>query len=131
LNSKSIQILNSIFLGILGLTATFFPNEILNNFGIKQDEYLSLVIQIIGALYLGFALTNWLGKTILVGGIYGKALYMGNFAHFLIGGLVLLKWNLKNEFPSIILIILLIGYLIFALLYALNLFRNPSIINKN
>lgn len=84
-----------------------------------------------GALYLGFALTNWLGKTILVGGIYGKAFYMGNFAHFLIGGLVLLKWNLKNEFPSIILIVLSIGYLIFALFYALHLFRNPNTINKN
>lgn len=130
MNTKLIQSLSSFFLGIIGLFCTFLPDEILKHFRITQNEYLLLIIQIIGALYLGFAIANWMSKTILIGGIYGKAMYMGNLAHFLIGGLALLKWNIKNEFPDKILDVVLVGYLIFLLFYTTNLFINPKILEN-
>lgn len=54
-----------------------------------------------------------------MGGIYGKAIYMGNFAQFIIVGLALLKWNIRNEFSSEILVLIRTGYIIFIILYLL------------
>jgi len=130
MNTRVVQIVSSIFLGIIALFCTFLPDEVLTIFHITESQYLILIIQILGALYFGFAITNWMAKAILIGGIYGKALYLGNFVHFLVGTLVLLRWNMKNEFPSTILIIMLIGYIIFAGLYALYLFVNPRFLDK-
>lgn len=131
MNSKLIQTCSSIFLGTVGLTATFLPDEIASNFGMNANEYANIIIQILGALYVGFAMTNWMGKTLLIGGIYGKALYMGNFAHFLIGALALLKWNIRNGASSKILMVLLAGYLIFAVVYGLFLFKTPKTVTLN
>lgn len=130
MNTKLIQSASSLFLGLIALVCTFLPEEVLNTFSIPENEYITLLLQMAGALYFGFAVLNWMAKTILIGGIYGKALYIGNFVHFLIGALALLKWNIKNQFPSPILTILAVGYAIFSILYALHLFKSPKILKK-
>ena len=35
---------------------------------------------------------NWMAKTVLIGGIYARPLAIGNFTHFLVGALALLKY---------------------------------------
>jgi hypothetical protein len=44
-----------------------------------------------GALYLGFAMLNWMAQGNIIGGIYSRPVAIGNLAHFTIGALTLLK----------------------------------------
>ena len=49
------------------------------------------VLQLLGALYFAFAMVNWTAKGAAIGGIYNKPVAIGNFTHFTIGGLALVK----------------------------------------
>ena len=115
------MIASSVATGILGITASFFPNEILNGAGVSSTEALTLVVQVAGALYFGFAAMNWMAKTVLIGGIYAKPLAMGNFAHFTIAAIALMKAAVNNPVSSY-LWAFAIGYSIFAVLFGVVLF---------
>ncbi|CAN5365431.1 hypothetical protein BH11BAC3_BH11BAC3_35380 [soil metagenome] len=84
-----------MFMALPGLAATFLPKEILNYVALNSTILPALAVQITGALYLGFAVMNWMAKAVLIGGIYARPLAIGNFMHFLVGGLALIKiaWN--------------------------------------
>lgn len=126
MNSKLIQTASSIFLAGLALPCVFIPDEASKNLIIAENEYVVLIIQILGGLLFGFAVTNWMSRNVLMGGIYGRALGMGNLSQFLIGAMALLKWNFRNGFPSALLVVILIGYFIFLILYLLIFFTNPK-----
>jgi len=87
MNSKNLMIASSIMTGLLGFAASFFPKEILKNIGIATSEMPTLFVQITGALYFGFAVMNWMAKTVLIGGIYARPLCMGNFLHFMVAAM--------------------------------------------
>jgi len=118
------MIASSIVTGLLGLTASFFPKEILTNVGLFPTEILTLFLQVTGALYIGFAILNWMAKTVLIGGIYARPLAMGNFAHFMIAAIALAKAALNNSVLPYLWIIAVI-YSIFAVLFGIVLFTNP------
>jgi hypothetical protein len=127
MNSKLIQSAGSIFLAAIALPCIFIPDEVSKNVILAENEYVLLMVQILGGLLFGFAVVNWMSRTVIMGGIYGKAIYMGNLAQFMVGGLALLKWNVKNGFPAGILLVILIGYMIFLVLYLMVFFRSPKI----
>ncbi len=85
------MILSAFFMAILGATASFLPQEIAAHFGARADFHAVLLLQIVGALYLGFAILNWMAKDVLIGGIYSRPLALGNFLHFAVVSVVLLK----------------------------------------
>ena len=127
MSTRNLMIASSVYLGIAGLGLTFLPKEIAEylNGGINQTSILFL--QILGALYLGFSMLNWMTKNNLIGGIYSKPLVVGNFAHFLISSFALLKiigQYSGGEF-SIFLAITII-YCIFALWFGYVFMTNPS-----
>ncbi len=124
MNTKYLMIASSIFMGFLGLYATFFPAEILNYAGVNATVLTTLFVQITGALYLGFALMNWTAKTVLIGGIYSKPLCLGNFLHFTVAGLALLKGTWNNSDLKYILIVTIV-YAAFAILFGFVLFTSP------
>ena len=124
MNSKYTMAASAIVMGLLGLAASFFPKEILMNAGISPTETLILFVQVAGALYIGFAIMNWMAKTVLIGGIYAKPLAVGNFAHFLIAAIALLK-SATNHSVSTYLWIAAIIYSIFALLFGIIVFTSP------
>ncbi|HEY9363281.1 MAG TPA: hypothetical protein VIQ00_08480 [Chitinophagaceae bacterium] len=124
MNSRYLMIASSIVTGLLGLTASFFPKEILTNVGLFPTEILTLFLQVTGALYIGFAILNWMAKTVLIGGIYARPLAMGNFAHFMIAAIALAKAALNNSVLPYLWIIAVI-YSIFAVLFGIVLFTNP------
>lgn len=124
MNTKFLMTASSIVMGILGLAAIFLPKEILINLGQPQTELLTLFVQMTGALYFGFAIMNWMAKTVLIGGIYARPLCIGNFSHFVIAGLALLKATSINR--SLPFGILTIVYLLFAILFGIVLFTNPK-----
>jgi hypothetical protein len=81
----------------LGVGASFMPQEILNYAGAIAEPFTVSVIQIAGALYIGFALLNWSARGALLGGIYGRSIVLANFAHFAIAAIMLVKLVLSGE----------------------------------
>jgi hypothetical protein len=63
MNTKYVMSSSAVVTGFAGLTASFFPIEILKMTGATTNEWPVLFIQITGALYLGFAIMNWMART--------------------------------------------------------------------
>jgi hypothetical protein len=127
MNTKLLMTTSAIFLGVTGILLTFMPQEIANFLHLTDST--AIQFQILGALYFGFAMLNWTAKTNLIGGIYSRPVCIGNFTHFLIGALALIKLVLHNNFKNSTLICAII-YLIFAILFGYIFFTNPSSIKK-
>jgi len=85
----------------------------------------TLIIQIVGALYLGFAMMNWMAKAVLIGGIYARPLCMGNFLHFTIAALALIKATVNNTSLKYVWVATIV-YSIFAILFGIVLFTSPN-----
>lgn len=85
MNTKLLMISSALLMATGGVLLQFIPHEILNYFGADSSGINPLFIQMTGALYLGFAMMNWMAKTVMIGGIYARPLAIGNFAHFTVG----------------------------------------------
>ncbi len=120
MNTKYLLTSSAIFLGILGFVLTFMPQEV-SHFFLKNDSLENvLFLQLLGALYLGFAIQNWFVKGSLIGGIYNKPILMGNIIHFTIGFFSLLKSDLVLLINEIdISIVILIMYAMFTISFFL------------
>lgn len=123
--TKYLMISSSIFMALVGLVTLFLPTEILNTNGINSNVLFLLFLQIMGALYLGFSIMNWMAKTAYIGGIYSRPLCIGNFWHFTVGSLTLIKAIMNNSNLKFVLFLAII-YSIFAILFGLALFTSPS-----
>jgi len=119
------MMVSALVMGVLGIAASFFPDEIIKAIGVTPTKSLRLFVQIAGALYFGFAVTNWMAKTVLIGGIYARPLAMGNFAHFMIAAIALIKAAIDNSDSAYLLVITVI-YALFAILFGMVVFRNPK-----
>lgn len=122
MNTKTLMTAAALLMGLAAIMTTFFPLEIAGYFGLGEAN--SLLFQLLGALYFGFAMVNWLSKSNLIGGIYGRAIAMGNFSHFMIMGITLTKWLAKND-ATIGMMVLTGIYVLFAVLFGVVLFANP------
>lgn len=122
MNTKLLMATSAVVLGAIGIALTFMPEEISHILNLTEST--PIIFQILGALYFGFALLNWTAKGNLIGGIYSRPVAIGNFAHFLIGGLALIKLAINNlDWTSMWICAIL--YLIFALLFGWVFFTNP------
>jgi hypothetical protein len=119
--------ITAIILGAIGIVLTFVPLEVSNL--LNFTEPIAIVFQVLGALYFGFAMLNWTAKANLIGGIYSRPVAIGNFTHFLIGGLALIKLVLHNTNATYSWACAIM-YLIFALLFGYVLFTNPRLTTK-
>lgn len=130
MNTKILMISSSIFLGALGITFSFIPDEIISSLSVTPNQISTLSLQLLGALYLGFAMLNWMAKGSLIGGIYNRPIAIGNFMHFAVGALALIKIITKIHTHSEIVISLTIVYSVFAILFGYVFRTNPSSIEK-
>jgi len=126
MNTKLIMIVSAVCLAAAGVGLSFFPKEIANYIGLDSTKASQLVMQILGALYFGFAMLNWMAKGSIIGGIYNKPLIVANMSHFLIGALSLIKGLMSTSNPSYQLVILTGIYTIFAVLFAILFIRHPA-----
>jgi len=117
---------SAVFLGGLGIVFSFIPEEILAALGQAPNDLLILVVQLAGAVYFGVALMNWTAKSSLIGGIYAKPVSLGNFAHFFIGSLALLKFGFGGNSPSAVLAGIALLYSLFAAGFGIVLFTHPG-----
>lgn len=116
MKTKLLMTSSAVSLAMIGLACSFIPHEILAYFGVVDLAIFPLILQILGALYLGFALLNWTAKDNLIGGIYSKPVAIGNFMHYMVGSLALFKFFIAHTDLNLILISTVI-YTIFALLF--------------
>src|SRR5688500_16719614 len=92
MNTKLFMTISAVVMCIIGVVLSFLPLEILVYFSTTNIAFgHTLLLQILGALYFSFGLINWTARANLIGGIYGRPIAIGNFTHFMIGALALVK----------------------------------------
>jgi len=125
MNTRLLMSLSAVFLGLVGGAATFMPQELAAHHGAPANSQLVLVFQIAGAAYLGFAILNWMARDVLIGGIYSRPLALGNFLHFSVVAITLLRVMAGGVWSHSTVIATLI-YAVFAVWFGLVLFTHPS-----
>lgn len=130
MSRKFLMIASAIAMVIMGLILIFMSNETLQFLNQEQNDVLALILQLMGALYFGFAILNWMAKNVLIGGIYAKPLSAGNFTHFFIGGLTLIKIAINGNSTVIYIWILTILYIVLAAGFGLVSFSSPKLKSK-
>ena len=126
MNTKTLMTASSIFMGLIGIALSFMPGEVLEALGQMPNKTFTLILQLTGALYFGFAMTNWMAKATLIGGIYSRPLSIGNFSHFLVAGLALLKASFSNSITTSTYIYGLTGmYALFTISFGYIIFTHP------
>lgn len=98
-NTKILMTTSAGFMGLLGLGTLLFSNELLSAFGARPEGFTVVLISIVGTLYLGFAMLNWMAREKLIGGIYSRPVVIGNFTHFLAGTVLLLEQVIATPNP--------------------------------
>jgi hypothetical protein len=129
MNTKILMTSSSVILGVAGVFALFAPDVLLAMHGVAYTPSLSLLVQLMGALYFAFALTNWTAKDSAIGGIYARPVSLGNFGHFFAGSMLLIRFQLSSDF-NVSLLIALIVYLTFAALFYWLVFRATGLTPK-
>jgi hypothetical protein len=126
MNTKLIMTLSAIILGAIGIALTFFPDEILRYAAINATIVSKLAIQVLGALYFGFAMLNWMAKGSIIGGIYNKPIATANFTHFFIGAAAFVK--VLAHHPDSCWVLWVAGgiYLVFAICFGFIFTRHPG-----
>ena len=112
-------------MGVLGLIASFLPHETLTYAGSDPNELTILIVQVAGALYAGFALLNWSAKGNLIGGIYSRPVALGNFVHFAIVAIALLK-AAASGFALTPVVVGAAAYVVFAVGFGYVMFNHPK-----
>jgi len=115
---------SALLMGVLGLAATFLPQEIARYAAATDSAAAVVGVQVAGALYVGFALLNWMAKGNLIGGIYSRPVAAGNLAHFTIAALALAKAAFSGTHAPAIVAGAAV-YALFAVLFARVMFRPP------
>ncbi len=124
LQTRTLMSVSAMYMAVLGLGASFLPQETLSYSGSPAAGLAVVLLQITGALYLGFSFLNWTARGVLIGGIYSRPLVLGNFMHFAVVTIVLVKSLLDQTMP-----VILVGAVIYSVLaawFGLVLFTHPA-----
>ena len=114
---------SAVVMGLLGLGATFLPHELLAYLQQPDSALMALLVQLLGGLYLGFAMMNWMARDTLIGGIYNRPGALGNFLHFFIGAMSAGREAVDT--PSAIFLLLAGVYWLFAAGFGYIAFTSP------
>jgi len=124
MNTRALMTVSAAFMALLGLGASFLPQELLSFGGSSPRALPVLVVQVAGAIYLGFAFLNWMARGVLIGGIYARPVALGNFVHFAVVTIVLAK-SLLADYAHYVLAAA-VPYALLAVWFGLVLFNHPK-----
>ncbi len=79
----------AIVLGAAALALIFAPEIAIARLAIEPISAAIPLAELYGAALFGLARTAWFARTMLLGGIYGKAVVAGGFGHSLVGAFAL------------------------------------------
>ena len=88
---KYFLLISSFFYGFTGVALLFFPEEIAAYFQLDMDPGSSLLIQLMGTLYLGFAFLNQSTAKGPMEPQFLKSVLATNLGHSLMAGLTLVN----------------------------------------
>jgi hypothetical protein len=117
------MIASAALMAVIGLAMSFMPQEVLDMHGSVADNATVLLLQMAGAVYLGFAMLNWMARGILIGGIYARPVALGNFLHFVMVAITLIKAAIA--FNAVPLMIRAAVFSVFAIWFGLVVFKPP------
>lgn len=120
---KHIVTLFAVLQIIAGLGMLFVPDAFLT-FEAGDASDADVVAQLVGAAFIGFGAANWIARAAPLGGIYGRAVVVGNQAFSLIGSLILLT-NIPTDPPAGFWLVLLL-LVSAAILHGSLLIKRPS-----
>ena len=115
---------SAVVLGAVGVFLLFVPDVALMVAGVAALPATMVIAQLIGVLYLGFAVLNWMSRGNTIGGIYARPLAVANVMHFASGAAVLVKALSRGATPAAFWILAAV-YVVFALAFATLLWRDP------
>jgi Fe2+ transport system protein B len=122
------MISSAAVMGLAGIALTFAPDETLKALQVAPNAVANVVLQLLGAIYLGFAMLNWMAKGALIGGIFAKPISMGNGIHFFAGAMAIIKVASKTTMTPL-LWVLMVVYALYAACFLYVGFTAPG--NKN
>ncbi|MGH7491181.1 MAG: hypothetical protein ACREOO_02175 [bacterium] len=125
MNTRLLMILSAAFMAALGVGISFLPQELLVHVGARPEGALVLLMQMLGALYMGFAILNWTARGNLTGGIYSRPVTLANFFNFAIGAVAFLKALSVQHFAFEVAAMATV-YSVFGIWFGVVLFTNPA-----
>lgn len=96
--SLFVTLVAVLYLG-LGVVILFLPQSV--SAPVAGIAIASLSAQLYGAAVLGLGGANWIARRSPLGGIYGRALVVGNFTHAGAATLVLLRPTIASGSPKL------------------------------
>lgn len=125
MHTRILLIASALVLGVLGVVASFLPLEVLTFLQPETDRRVEILVQLLGAALVGFAMLNWTAKGAPAGGIYGRPIVAANLVHFTVAGIALAKLAAVGELAAAG-IALTVVYVLFALGFGMAMFgRGP------
>jgi hypothetical protein len=100
MQTRWLMTASAALMGLVGLALQFAPEVVLASATSAPEGSLRAAGQVTGALYLGFAMLNWMSRGVRIGGIYARPLTMGNLVHFVAAALALLKHAASGTSPA-------------------------------
>ena len=125
MNTRLLMTSSAAFLALVGLAASFVPEELLWYVGSPAQRLEVLIVQMVGAAYMGFAILNWTARENLIGGIYSRPVALGNFLNFGVVAIAITKVLMGGE-SGIEVIIGAVAYTGFAVAFGFVLFTHPG-----
>lgn len=122
MNTKLLMTVTSLTLALAGVLALFAPEAVLALAGAPAAELLTVLVQLLGALYFSLALMNWTAKDSAIGGIYARPVSLANFGHFFAGALLLIRYQVTAAF-NLPVVVILVVYVSFAGVFYWLVFR--------
>lgn len=120
-SSRAIILGTTVVLGVAAVALIFAPAEIGRSLGMSQPGVATIFLQLYGAALFGLAMTGWMVKDAIVGGVFGRSYVVGNAAHASVGALALLRSALEPTAPALLRLLtcvyvalaIIFGYLMF------------------
>ena len=123
MNTKLLMGSSAVLMGVMGLAGNFLPQEMLTALSLPSAGLHAVLVQLLGALFLGFAMVNWTAKDSLIGGIYNRPVALGNLMHFTVGAFTMVRAVMAAHSPG--LIVMAILYVLFAVAFGIIVFGSP------
>lgn len=120
-----LMVASALFLAACGVGASFLPAELLQALQAPVSLGTVVLVQLGGAALLGFAMLNWMSRSSVLGGIYGRPLVVANLLHFGAGGIGTVKLLMADKALSPLWPVG-IGYAVFGVAFAALMLWRPG-----
>ncbi len=123
MRSSELSSISAVTQLLLGLTVLFLPGVFFP--GTEGAVAAHLATRLLAAAWLAGGALNWINRRTLLGGIYGRAIVVGNLTLYLVSSLALLTPAMDDQTPLGLRLLPLL-FMPIAILYAMRLLRGPS-----